>query len=62
MDDKHRFKIGETVRVSQSANPNISRNSYKVVRLLPAEGRDFQYRLKSVIDGQERVVRESDLG
>ena len=60
--DKHRFKVGDTVRVNHSANPHLPPNRYRVVRLLPAEGRDHQYRLKSLTDGQERVVRESDLG
>ena len=60
--EKHRFKVGDAVRVHQSANPHIPRGSYKVVRLLPAEGSDHQYRLKSSLDGHERVVRETDLG
>ena len=60
--ERHRFKVGDTVRVSQRVNPHIPAGSYKVVRLLPAEGRDHQYRLQSSLDGRERVVRESDLG
>jgi hypothetical protein len=31
------------------------------VRLLPAEASDQQYRVKSTLDGHERVVKESQL-
>jgi len=34
---------------------------YRVVRLLPAEGDDNPYRLKSIRDGHERVARESQI-
>jgi hypothetical protein len=32
-----------------------------VQRQLPSETRDMQYRVKHVLDGHERVVRESQL-
>ncbi len=32
-----------------------------LVRHLPKEGTENQYRVKSTIDGQERVVKESNL-
>ena len=35
--------------------------AYKVMQLLPAEGGDFQYRIKSASEPHERVVKESDL-
>ena len=57
-----RFKVGDTVRVEQRVNPHIPSGNYKVVRLLPTVEGDHQYRLRSSLDGQERVVRESELG
>lgn len=58
----HKFAIGQTVRFSpggqSSAKPG---GSYKIVRLLPAEANEHQYRVKSVADGHERVVKESQL-
>lgn len=58
---KHRFKVGDTVRLTapireQGASPS---GYYKVTRLLPAEGQDFQYRVKDSREGREHVVRES---
>jgi hypothetical protein len=35
--------------------------SYKIVRLLPPDGEDFQYRIKSIGEAYERVARESQL-
>jgi hypothetical protein len=34
---------------------------YKITRLLPPEGDDFQYKIKSTAEPHERVVRESQL-
>jgi hypothetical protein len=39
----------------------VPRGKYKVLRLLPSETRDLQYRVKHTEDGHERVVRESQL-
>lgn len=35
--------------------------SYKVVRLLPSDGEDYQYRIKSTGESFERVAKESQL-
>jgi hypothetical protein len=34
---------------------------YKVVRLLPSDGDDYQYRIKSAGEAFERVAKESQL-
>lgn len=56
----HRFKLGDTVRLSA---PNREQGApsgiYKVTRLLPAEGQEFQYRVRDSREGREHVVRES---
>ena len=58
----HKFKVGQVVDLIPSRlNGNIPGGSYTVQRLLPEEGRDFQYRVKNTSDGHERVVRESQL-
>lgn len=58
----HRFAIGQTVRFSPDRNQERSaQGSFKVVRLLPEEASIFQYRVKSQLDGHERVVREDQL-
>lgn len=58
----YKFAVGQTVRFSPGAqSPATLRGSYKIVRLLPAEANDHQYRIKSTLDGHERVVKESQL-
>jgi hypothetical protein len=58
----HKFKVGQAVHYTGgpfgSANPN---NIYKVTQLLPPEGGDFQYRIKSAAEQHERVAKESQL-
>ena len=59
---KHRFKIGDTVRLNASnRDQGAPSGMYKVTRLLPAEGQDFQYRVRDSREGREHVVRESAL-
>jgi len=59
----HKFEVGETRHFTPSAFDRATpRGFYKIVRQLPPEGRGYQYRIKSVADGHERVVPESQLG
>lgn len=59
----HKFQIGAVVHAHHTAGGAIPPGNYEVVRHLPADdaARDNQYRVKSVSDGHERVLRESDL-
>lgn len=58
----HRFKVGQALHYSPSIFELAARQGiYRVVRLLPADGGDNQYRLKSESDGHERVGQESQL-
>ena len=43
-----------------SGEPGAS-GSYKVVRLLPSDGDDYQYRIKNPGEAFERVAKESQL-
>lgn len=58
----HKFKVGQTVDYSPGrlGMPVLSRE-YKIVRLLPAEGGDNQYRIKSAAETFERIAKESQL-
>ena len=59
----HKYAVGKIVQFTPGAfDQNGRRGNYRVVRHLPAEGADNQYRIKSSLDGHERVVRESQLG
>ncbi len=59
---KHKFVVGETVYFTASnvARPAAS-GTYEVIRLLPTDGDDFQYRIKSSTEAFERVAKESQL-
>ncbi|ABD88877.1 hypothetical protein HNR60_001903 [Rhodopseudomonas rhenobacensis] len=59
---KHKFIVGENVYFTASnvARPAAS-GIYEVIRLLPTEGDDFQYRIKSSTEAFERVAKESQL-
>jgi hypothetical protein len=58
----HKFQVGETVFYTSSpvSRPGAS-GSYKVVRLLPSDGEDYQYRIKNPGEAFERVAKESQL-
>ena len=62
MMQKHRFEIGETVEFTAGGSyPPAARGLYKVLRQLPSEGDGYQYRVKNLADGHERMVREGQL-
>jgi hypothetical protein len=58
----HKFQVGQTVSYTSSpiSRPGAS-GSYKVVRLLPSDGEDYQYRIKHAGEAFERVAKESQL-
>lgn len=59
----HKFAVGQRVEFSPDGfDGNAQRGIYTVVRRMPSETRDLQYRIKDTRDGHERVVRESQLG
>jgi hypothetical protein len=58
----HKYSVGQTVDfIAGRLDINIPRGAYTIVRLLPSESRDCQYRVKNARDGHERVLRESQL-
>jgi len=58
----HRFRVGQTVLYTSSpiSRPGAS-GTYKVVKLLPSDGDDYQYRIKNSGEAFERVAKESQL-
>jgi hypothetical protein len=59
---EHRFQIGETVYFTSRPIGHMDPNStYEVVKLLPSDGSDYQYRIKNPKEAFERVARESQL-
>jgi hypothetical protein len=58
---QHKFKVGQFVDYSPGRLSALSASKYKVLRLLPAEGSDLLYRIKSVDETFERVAKEHEL-
>jgi hypothetical protein len=58
----HKYKVGQLVNFapSRSGMPTSGRQ-YEVVRLLPPESGELQYRVKCKGDTFERVARDSEL-
>ncbi len=59
---KNKFAVGETVYFTASnvARP-ASTGTYEVIRVLPTDGDERQYRIKSSTEAFERVAKESQL-
>jgi hypothetical protein len=58
----HKYRVGQTVFYTSSpiSRPGAS-GSYEVVKLLPSDGDDYQYRIKNPGEAFERVAKESQL-
>ena len=56
------FRPGQTVRLIRGFPYRAAaEGDYKIVCQLPESGGELQYRVKSVREPHERVVKESDL-
>ena len=58
---EHKFKVGQMVKYIGRFGHGAVSGVYKVTQLLPPEGDDNQYRVKSANESHERVVKESQL-
>jgi hypothetical protein len=59
---EHKFRIGQTVYfTSRPIGQMAADGAYQVVKLLPSDGDDYQYRIKSASEAFERVAKESQL-
>ena len=57
----HKFQVGEILELSPSVGLKVPDGAYEVIKQLPEINGQFQYRIKSVKEPHERVVRESQL-
>ncbi len=57
----HSFRIGQTVDLIPGRILGTKRGPFTILRLLPNEGLDREYRLKHLVDGHERVVQQSEI-
>lgn len=59
----HRFSLGQTVKLYRTLQGAVIDGLvYEVVRQLPSEHNEFQYRVRSKDGRVERIVTESQLG
>jgi len=58
----HIFQPGQVVSVTSGAMQPVPSGRYEIVRGLPERDAELQYRVKSLTDGTEWVVKESSLG
>lgn len=58
----HKFAVGQMVEFLPNLRDySIPSGRYKIQRLLPVERREFQYRVKHMIDGHERIAFEAQI-
>ena len=59
---QHKFVVGQTVLVAYARFPDIQKGErFRIARLLPLEGLAPQYRIKSEMDGHERIIHEGNI-
>jgi hypothetical protein len=60
---QHKFKIGQFVdcKPARIGGSLLASSRYKILRLLPEEGTDLLYRIKSADETFERIAKEHEL-
>jgi hypothetical protein len=59
---RHKFKVGQLVDFAPPRpGVPVSGRQYEVTRLLPVEGGELLYRVKSRAETFERIAKESEL-
>jgi hypothetical protein len=62
LKQQHKYQIGQTVYfTSRPIGHMPADGAYRIVKLLPSDGEDYQYRIKSATEAFERVAKESQL-
>jgi len=57
----HKFKVGQSVEFVSSDLRLKPLGRFTIVRVMPSERGIQQYRVKSAVDGHERMAMEGDL-
>ncbi len=58
----HKYSVGQSVRYTAGPFGRFGASgSFKIVKLLPPDGDEHQYRIKSPSEAFERVAKESQL-
>jgi hypothetical protein len=57
----YKIQTGQTVFLDASVHRNIAEGAYIITKKLPEHNGEFEYRVRSVNEPYERVVRENEL-
>ena len=58
----HKYTVGQTVRyMAGPLNRATADGGYKIIKLLPLDGDEHQYRIRNTEEAFERVAKESQL-
>lgn len=58
----HKYTLGQTVRYIAGPFSRVNASgTFKIVKLLPPDGDEHQYRIKNLAEAFERVAKESQL-
>jgi hypothetical protein len=57
----HKYSIGQVVQLIPLISRNVLGGSFEITKQLPESSGEFEYRIKSMNERHERVVRESEL-
>jgi hypothetical protein len=59
---RHTFTVGQSIEfVPGRFDGSAPAGTYTIVRQLPNDSNDREYRVKNARDGHERIVRESQM-
>jgi hypothetical protein len=61
MANSYRFKLGQSVEFVAGPHRLSPLGRFEVVRLMPSEHGLRQYRIRSLVDGHERMAVETEL-
>jgi hypothetical protein len=57
----HKFNVGQTVILAPRRYESTPGGTFTIVRAVPTEHGVRQYRIRSNVDGHERIVNEAEL-
>lgn len=59
--DPQKFKIGQAVELLRKEQNLRQLGRFEIVRVMPVEHGHRQYRIRSLVDGHERMALEGEL-
>ena len=57
----YKFKVGQTIILSPAIARNMPGGMYQITAQLPKQNGEYEYRIKSINEPHERVIREIEL-